>query len=1000
MKTYAQQTFASLFASLVCATGLALGVTFGAHASPTEDAKDLFENTEELSGFIDQVGSLNPLAGGGLGGDIKVFGVESGAYLYSPTPLSKPVLALLLPSISLGSIVPLLKDTPMDVTLDTPTVFVTSADGDLKIEQMPDAVKNRSEEAGLASSFKVDNGFNIFGKVGGHGDALHQVLSLVNLKGALLAGYSSASKKVLVKPDDAKKTKFKYRVLSLALPTNASWENPLFMENVSISGAAIRMKTPKDIKVDGTTTFQLIGGARVGATTGYHVFIERTFDKKDPSKSLPTLLAINPDHAVTMGDFLAVSRAMGHTLGLPVDALPKQVNLPLDQIRLRNPFGAKLAFPDEGAPPDFSKVMFAGASPNAKIPDHLLPGPLLTANATADVFGFEASSLKLNFDLTGITATAGIKLPKLGPVSLANANLDLAIRPSALHMQINANSELGALTVSASSSGLSFVIPPKCPLEPLGLKATLNGFDLTKDFSIKPDMKDCVSAEIKALVNDIGGKATQTIAEVAGDVAGPAEDLARGAGAEFRKLDAKRIETWAKAVDARIGPTKAKEAAQKAYDDLGVKIHELNGVIHSLSDWIEDALRSVWDAIKGELKSKKKERSQKIAERDRAWAERSAAAQRIQQAADAEKQAVNAPVPSQYPDLRSLQEQQLSQMAIAAQQSRIAAAAKNIPLELASAEARKTLLDEYDVASHAAIAETEWTQKNGTSLGDYLGKTRQKILPVKPLPVGIAPHHDSPGLPSGEAILTSIIDKKLAAVMTKILANEVSNVPTMAYGTRVLMQGIQGGALTCLTVEKNQSGGRYFHLSTCDGRPEQRFSFDPSGLVRLPDITVPMQGKDKKNVDVRSPCLQYSAGHLALNSCDAATTSNDVVDWSFMFFFDPLDGLIRQPRKVNVAGYSKDACLYRFSDGGIGTGGTCTKGNNAPKDQPSLTPMTWRLVGIGLDGQSVARAATAQLSEPRPRAAAGSGSASVSAIPVISEGLTNIAPLHLEPLPP
>ncbi|MBI4984274.1 MAG: hypothetical protein HZC24_02705 [Rhodocyclales bacterium] len=572
----ARRALDSRLAALVCAICLVLGPITAAWADPKQDARELFESTEELTSFVDEVGRLNPIAGG-LSGEVNVFGAKASAHLYFPTPTSKPVIALLLPSVALGSIVPPLKDTPMDVTLDEPIVFITGGEGYLDVGRMPNEVAQRTRALGFASTFKAENGFNIFGKVAGHDDALHQVLRLVNLQSALVAGYSSPSKKVKVSPDDAKKTKFKYRVLSLALPTDATWNNPFFMKDVTVQGAAIRMKTPKDIAVDATTSFQVIGGASIGATAGYHVFIERTFDKKDPAKSLPMLLAINPNHAVTMGDFLTISRAMGHTLGLPSASLPDTRDLPLDQIRLENPFNAELAFPDEGAPPDFRKVMFAGASPNAKIPERLLPGPLLTANAKAKVFGFEASELKLNFDLAGVNATAGVKLPKLGPVVLAKADLDLAIRPNAIpHVLLHADSALGALTVAANSSGLSFAIPPKCPLEPLGLKASLNGFDLTKDFSVTPDLKDCISAELKDLIDDVGGRATQTVGELAVDVASTANELKNGANEEFRKLNVQRIGAWAKAIDARVGPTKAKEEAQSAYNGLKVAVEKLN----------------------------------------------------------------------------------------------------------------------------------------------------------------------------------------------------------------------------------------------------------------------------------------------------------------------------------------------------------------------------------------------------------------------------------------
>ncbi len=998
----ARRTLNSLLASLICALCLALGPIAAAQADTKQDARDLFASTDELAGFVDEVGRLNPIAGG-LSGEVNVFGVKASAYLYFPTPTSKPVIALLLPSIALHNIVPPLGGTPMDVTLDDPVVFITGSEGYLDVGSMPNEVAQRTRSLGFASTFKAENGFNIFGKVGGHeDDALHQVLRLTNLQSGLVAGFSSPSKKVKVNPDDAKKTKFKYRVLSLALPSGTAWENAFFMKDVSVQGAVIRMKTPKDITVDATTSFQLIGGASIGSTVGYHLFIERTFDKKDPAKSSSTLLAVNPNHAITMGDFLAMSRTMAKALGLP-EALPDAQDLPLDHIRLENPFGASLAFPEEGAPPDFNKVMFAGASPMAKIPDRLLPGPLLTANAKAKVFGFEASELKLNFDLGGINATAGVKLPKLGPVDLARASLDLAIRPGTVHMLLRANSELGALTVSASSNGLSFAIPPKCPLEPLGLKASLSGFDLTKDFSVTPDMKDCISAELKELIDDVGGKATQTVGELADDTSKTADELAKTAKDEFDKLNVNRISTWAKAIDAKASPANAKAEAQKAYDILAGTVKTLNEGIDSLSHWIDNALRAVWSAIKGDVKKKKKERSQKTADRDRALTEMAAANQRKQQAEEAERRAASLPVPSQDPVLRTLQQQQLGQMAIAAQQGRISAAARQLTGDMATVEARRKLLDQA-ATPYVAAAETEWARQNGSSLATYLQhKPKFKILPVKPQPFGPASDRNAIRLPSGEAVFTDIIDKNLKSITARILSEEVPNLPTMAYGKRVMVQGIFDGKPLCMTMGKGFLAVAQPFLVACDSRPEQRFVFEPSGLVHMPDVSLPTLDRNWKVQEVLAPCLRFVPGTggmmplpgmLIADSCEVATSqpnSPSNLNPSFMFFFDPLDGLIRQAEK--------DSCLRRMdtvrSQGGqlvpvAAPYGTCSALNHATPGK--LEPMTWRLIEIAVSGN--------QARSVMPRSglrALGTGTAAGNtASPIIPEGLTNLAPLTLD----
>lgn len=94
-----------VFSSLI----LLIWMAIGGIASASNDknaATELFSSTEELSGYLSQVGRLNPLADGGLGGEINVFGVKVSVYAYSSSTFTKPVMAILLPIISLGTIAP------------------------------------------------------------------------------------------------------------------------------------------------------------------------------------------------------------------------------------------------------------------------------------------------------------------------------------------------------------------------------------------------------------------------------------------------------------------------------------------------------------------------------------------------------------------------------------------------------------------------------------------------------------------------------------------------------------------------------------------------------------------------------------------------------------------------------------------------------------------------------------------------------------------------------
>ena len=405
-----------------------------ARATEQDQARALFSMTDELKSLEAEVARLNPIPGG-FKGEVSIFGATASVHVYFPDgPDRPPVAALLLPSIALSTIIPPLKGTPMDVTLDNPIVFATRA-GFLHADKMPSDVAARAQAIGLASAFRVETALNVFGTVAGHDDVLHQVLRLINLKSPLVAGYSSPSgKKVKLKPgpddDDAdapKDKKLSDRVLSLALPANATWNEPFFMKDVTIEQIAIQMRTSKDPLLDPSTRLLVVGGAGIGQPKKtYDLYVEKTFDKTLDPANLPMLVAINPRGEVTLADFLSISQAVGATLDLPTRILSAGSNLPLDLVKLKNPFPANEAFPEQGAPPDFSKVMFAGANGKAKIPGRLLPGPLLTANADATIFGFNAAGLRANFALSGLNAKAMAQIPKLGPIAVTDAALDVA----------------------------------------------------------------------------------------------------------------------------------------------------------------------------------------------------------------------------------------------------------------------------------------------------------------------------------------------------------------------------------------------------------------------------------------------------------------------------------------------------------------------------------------------------------------------------------------------
>lgn len=934
------------------------GMVPGAHANEQDQARALFSMTEELKSLESEVARLNPIAGG-LKGEVNIFGATVSAYVYFPDgPDRPPVAALLMPSIALSTIIPPLKGSPMDVTLDNPIVVASRA-GFLHVDKMPPDVAARAKTIGLGSAFRVETALNVFGTVAGHDDLLHQVLGLINLKGPLVAGYSSPSgKKVKLKPgpedDDTaepKEKKLSDRVLSLVLPANTAWNEPFFIKNISVEQVAFQMRSSKDAQLDPSTRLLMIGAAGIGQPRKtYDLYVEKTFDKTiDPAKQ-PILLAINPRGDVTLGDFLSISQAVGTTLGLPTAVLSAGSNLPLDELKLKNPFPAIEAFPEQGAPPDFTKVMFAGANAAAKIPGRLLPGPLLTANADATILGFNAAGLRANFALSGLEAKAKAQVPKLGPISISEAAVDVAITTDAAHMKLDAKTLMGSLDVAFSRNGLSFAVPAQCPANPVGLKITLAGFDPSKDFSVAPQMKDCLSPIVNTLIDD-GEKVARIAADLGEAAATTAEETAKAAMDDIAALEKTRAAAWGKAIASKAGADEARRTAQAAVNSLEQGIKDLNDSIKSATKWIENALGKLIGAITGEIKKKKKERSQDIAKRDHLLTKRAAAEQRLAQAQTA---AASVPVPYFDDTLRDTQASELGKRALLAQQNRLAAQARLLPGALASADARKSLIQLNDIA---ADAEAAFVSANGTSLNGLINSFGG-LEKVRQLP-----------LPGPDALLTSVVGARLDQLNAQILREEVPKLPTMAFGKRVLVQTDIGNETLCMN--RGSSGSMpLITLEKCSGNPDQIFIFTESGRIVVAGA-------------------RYDAWHVTCLKSDGPGSAGDIPGiyptdcitakrWT-SFFYDPLDGLIRQD----------DFCVapFKFDDQHKRPGTS-----PCPPSTPT-TPRQWRLVD-----ETAFRAGGApiqRIGAPATLRSVGIGSGTAAPTANTGATVTNLDPLRL-----
>lgn len=1006
------------------------GLTPAAQADDRNAILDLLGSTEELAGLKDVVSKLNPIAGGYHYG-VDIFGAKADLYVYFPDgPVAAPVAAVLLPSVALSTIIPPLKGTAMDIRLDKP-ILIAATGGFLSTAKMPDPVKARAGDIGFTSSFHVEKGFNTFGLVANQGDLVAQVLKIANLKGPLVAGYASPSGAKIPDPKkpDKKKT-LSDLVVSLSLPANASWNEPFFLKHTAIPQASIQLRKPNKLDPDPKTQLRVNGRGLIGAHAAkeYDLYIEKTFGTPADADSLGMLVAVNPTGEVELTDFFAVTQALWATLGFPEQlaegVLKAGHALPLDQIKLRNPHSAKEAFPEEGGYPDFDKVMFAGANPAAEIPGRgfmgkLNKGPLLTVNADAKVFGFDAAGLEGAFSVThGIKLDAKAKLPKLGPITLADAAFDTTVNAQEAFMKLHVDAAtVGKFDVDAGKDGLSFEISPQCPGKPVGLSASISGFDLTKDFSVKPLMKDCLTPIVKDLIED-GAKAVEVAGEIAGEAADEAADIAKTAAGEVAGLAKARAAAWGSAIANKTGAKKAVDDAKKAIDTLKSAVSDLDDAVSSLTHSIENLLRKAWALVSGDVKKKKKERQHKISERDNKRTELAAARQREQQA---ERAATDVPVPYHDDALRNAQAAELGRRAIMAQQSQFADQARGVSDTLKTAEARKQVfkLDDVAARSEAAFLSEQKAVLIARLQGQIDAEQARRQTPGQGRPVP-GPGHPNPGqgrpnpgqgqgrstptvgpavigpadvlgpdndprmvdllmreltlsdlvsalgsmeavvqapLPDGKAVAAGAVGQQLDGLREKLLHQEVPNLPTMAFGKNVLVQTKVQGRTQCLSqVEISGELG----LRDCAVAPDQVFVFSDTGQVTAP------RTKAKRETSFGGVSKSYSYGGPSLVDFGGGQVVLWTYDWKYdgssgnQFFYDPLDGLIRG---------ANGKCVVPASKVGFGV---CPQGDTSA--------VAWRLV----------EAEKFNPDSALPRAAAGGLRATAP-----DAAVTNLAPLGL-----
>jgi hypothetical protein len=423
-----------------------------------------------------------------------LFGQTATVFLYWPDAkkLNEPVIAVVLPNqftadklLGIGS--------ALDIGLNKPAVFWMKNEGTLDRNGMPADLQKHMTSAGMPGAMQADQGFNLFGQLasGFVGD----VLKPVNLNANnLFAG--------------AAKGKGGYAV-SLSIGANTAWNNPFGLADTKIKGGTVRVTSK-----DKTKTVEAWGTATLKSKKDYTVYMQK--EAGDPGQTIGFDLK-----SASLTDYFVVLGVVGKTLGLP--AFPVPSKLPLDMVTLENP--AYQAYTDASAPLNFDSMMFKGKLEKSA------DGELIT-NARGKVFGQSVASINLKASKEGVKGAADVNVG-LGELKAASAKfyLDVAMTGTP-GMGIKADTVLGSLDLKASTDGLALDVPPKCPLQPVGLSATLKDISV-KDLPIKFRAEDCATKVVKDIAKGAieGGKiVSKEVGKAAGSAGNAVVDGGKAVG--------------------------------------------------------------------------------------------------------------------------------------------------------------------------------------------------------------------------------------------------------------------------------------------------------------------------------------------------------------------------------------------------------------------------------------------------------------------------------------
>ncbi len=900
--------------ALVLASALSI---FALASARAETADDFWKKAgiPDLSAELGELG-LGELANVKSGlvwsADAGILGAPGAKlYLYKVSGPATPVLAIVIPvDLTVSNLTRFLFDDDgyLELGLRKP-LLVWVPKGVLKLDRgaMPGEAQTQATGAGLPATIPVQQGLNLFGRVGG---GFLGYLTKLHLPDPNDLTVTLASRK-----DKKDGRAVKIVATSVGISADAAWREPFGLADTTLRGATLRMTTVTDKVTKARQKIRETWGTARIRDKDYTAYLERDEVGLDETLAFDTKSA-------SLIQFFDVLQVVSATLGIPKVALPSA--LPLDKVVLTNP--KYVAVTDAASPPVFDNMMFMGTKNAA----HPLENKLIVHGA-AGVFGWSAARGDINASKSGVDADVALNAAKIGPIETPSASFYLKVNDAQQNMGVKAKTTLyGDLDLKAERSGLLLEVTPSCPLRPFGFKAHVASLTLG-DFPIEPIVAsgDCFRKSLENLVNggeDAYNEVKEFVADEGKEAAETAEGLYKTAAADVDKYVVQRAGTWAKEIGAVKATKDAEAAARNAYNAalssvkyIGDQIESLGREISNLTHEIENLLEQAWSLLtKGKLKAKKKARGEKISQQDDYRAQQPVAVRRRDDAKrvldKATKEAAHFHSPYLSEGLAKTHEPLLGALAQEKVQKAMAQRARSLPADLANVQKRKELFAKLGTQRVAALSdETQTRFKAFTKISEL---------------------SDAGG--SGEVMLSgakrTLVSEAIAARLDdesqELLNHAVAELPTMTYDGEYQVVLLEPGATTprCLSLTPKREANPTRVENCVPHAVEQVFRFQASGMLISPNWDGGLDIDDAHNVVSKpfKPEVPWGKKYEA--------------DKAALFFFDPYEGVIRY-----IAKDSSQACV-RYDGNRVGSVACPAKRDDAPGAR-------WRLArGVQMPG--------------------------------------------------